>query len=158
MSQKLTIPYAGGTSTAIAAYLGTLRHADAIPLSVIQLAARVAVAAVFWKSAQSKLASWTVTEQLFALEYQVPLLPPEIAAPLATATELAGAVLVFFGLFARIGALSLLGVVAVIQLFVYPTHWIEHLTWASLLMLIIARGAGTFSIDHGIRRYFERNG
>ena len=158
MSHKMSLSLAGGTPSAIRSLLTGLRMADATPLSVVQLASRVAVAAVFWKSAQSKLASWQVTEQLFAMEYHVPLLPPEIAAPLATATELCGALLIFFGLGARFGALALLGVVAVIQLFVYPQSWVEHLLWASLLLLILLRGAGTFSIDHVIRRYFERNG
>ena len=126
--------------------------ADSIPLSVIQLAARIAIANVFWNSAQSKLLSWPTTLQLFALEYRVPLLPPEIAAPLATATELTGAVLILLGLFTRLGALALLGIVAVIQIFVYPGHWGEHLLWAGLLGLLLARGAGVVSLDQLGRR------
>ena len=132
-----------------------LRIADRIPLSLVQLISRLAAAHVFWNSAHSKLASWQVTQQLFEMEYHVPLLPPEIAAPMATATELCGSILLFFGLFARFGALALLGVVAIIQLFVFPGNWGEHLTWASLLLLILLRGAGAISIDHFIRRYFE---
>jgi putative oxidoreductase len=124
-----------------------MQTADAIPLSIVQLAARVAVAHVFWQSAQTKLASWPVTLQLFAFEYRLPILPPEIAAPMATAAELSGAVLIFFGLFSRLAALMLLGVVATIQIFVYPGHWAEHLMWASLLLLILARGAGAISLD-----------
>lgn len=84
-------------------------------------------------------------------------MPPDIAAPLATATELAGAVMLFLGLFARAGALALLGVVAVIQLFVYPQSWGEHLLWASLLLLIVIRGAGTFSIDGLVKRAFSQH-
>jgi putative oxidoreductase len=129
-----------------------LAVADAIPLSINQLAARLAIANVFWNSAQSKLMSWPVTLQLFAMEYRVPLLPPEIAAPLATATELTGSVLILLGLFTRLGALALLGIVAVIQIFVYPGHWGEHLLWASLLGLLIARGAGVVSLDELGRR------
>jgi putative oxidoreductase len=129
-----------------------LAAAESIPLSAIQLAGRLAIANVFWNSAQSKLASWPITIQLFAMEYRVPLLPPEIAAPLATATELTGAVLIFLGLFTRLGALALLGIVAVIQIFVYPGHWGEHLLWASLLGLLLARGAGVVSLDHLGRR------
>jgi putative oxidoreductase len=131
--------------------------AESIPLSVIQLAARVALANVFWNSAQSKLLSWPTTLQLFALEYRVPLLPPEIAAPLATATELAGSVLLLLGLFTRLGAVALLGVVAVIQIFVYPGHWGEHLLWASLLGLLLARGAGVVSLDQLGRRLILGN-
>lgn len=103
-------------------YMRVLRLADGIPLSLVQFAPRIAVAHVFWNSAQSKLASWTVTQQLFAFEYQVPLVPPSRAAPLATAAELGGAVLLVLGLFSRLAALALLGVVAVIQLFVFPGH------------------------------------
>ena len=134
-----------------------LAIAESIPLSVVQLTARVAIAHVFWNSAQSKLLSWPVTLQLFAMEYRVPLLPPEIAAPLATATELTGAVLIFLGLFTRLGAVALLGIVAIIQIFVYPGNWGEHLLWASLLGLLLARGAGVVSLDYlGRRLIFGR--
>lgn len=126
--------------------------AESIPLSLVQLAARIAIANVFWNSAQSKLLSWPTTLQLFALEYRVPLLSPEIAAPLATATELTGSILILLGLFTRLGALALLGIVAVIQIFVYPGNWGEHLLWASLLGLLLARGAGVVSLDHLGRR------
>jgi len=130
---------------------------EAIPLSVIQLAARIAIAHVFWNSAQSKLLSWPITLQLFAMEYRVPLLPPDIAALLATATELTGAILICLGLFTRLSALALLGLVAVIQIFVYPGHWGEHLLWASLLGLLLARGAGVVSLDQLGRRLILDN-
>ena len=147
-----------GGFKAVSACRKILGLADRIPFWLIQCAARVAVATVFWNSAQSKLASWQVTQQLFAMEYHVPLLSPDIAAPLATATELAGSILVFFGLFARLGALALLGVVAVIQLFIFPGNWAEHLLWSSLLLLIVARGAGKISLDYMISRYFKTQG
>jgi putative oxidoreductase len=130
--------------------------AESIPLSLVQLAARVAIAQVFWNSAQSKLASWPITLQLFTMEYQLPLVPPEIAAPLATATELGGAVLILLGLLTRLGALTLLGVVAVIQIFVYPGHWAEHLLWASLLLLLLSRGGGVVSLDHLLGRWIKK--
>jgi putative oxidoreductase len=140
-----------------ALYQTFLGLADAIPLSFVQLTSRLAIAYVFWNSAQSKLASWTVTQQLFAMQYQVPLLPPDIAAPLATGAEIVGSVFVFLGLLTRLGALVLLGVVAVIQLFVFPGHWGEHLLWASLLLLLVARGAGAFSLDHAAQKALQRN-
>ncbi len=135
-----------------------IRTADAFPLSLVQLAARIGVAHVFWQSAQTKLVSWPVTLQLFAYEYRLPILPPDIAAPMATAAELAGAVMIAIGLLSRLAALMLLGVVATIQIFVYPGHWAEHLMWASLLLLILARGAGAFSLDHLIARFFHGRG
>jgi putative oxidoreductase len=153
-SKTSTLPAPGGFQV-VSTYRKILGLADRIPFWLIQGAARVAVATVFWNSAQSKLASWQVTQQLFAMEYHVPLLSPEIAAPLATATELTGSVLVFLGLFARFGALALLGVVAVIQLFIFPGNWAEHLLWSSLLLLILARGAGKLSLDGLASRYFR---
>ena len=90
------------------------------------------------------------------MEYQVPLLRPEIAAPLATATELGGAVLIFFGLLTRLGALALLGVIAVIQLFVFPGSWGDHILWASLLLLLVARGAGKLSLDYLASRLWPK--
>ena len=76
---------------------------------------------------------------------------------MATATELTGAILLFLGLFTRLGALALLGLVTVIQIFVYPSHWGEHLLWASLLLLLLARGAGVVSLDHLAKRLFARS-
>ncbi|TIV10538.1 MAG: DoxX family protein, partial [Mesorhizobium sp.] len=61
-------------------------------------------------------------------------------------------VLIFFGLFSRFAAVMLLGVVSVIQIFVYPENWAEHLLWASLLLLVLTRGAGVFSLDHVAER------
>lgn len=129
---------------------------ERLPLSAVQLASRLTVAQLFWQSAQTKLASWPVTLQLFAFEYNLPVLPPEVAAPIATATELGGSVLIALGLFSRLAALMLLGVVATIQIFVFPGHWAEHLMWASLLLLIFARGAGALSLDHLADRLLSR--
>jgi putative oxidoreductase len=147
----------GRSFSPVSVYFRLVSIADRVPLSLIQLAARVAVAHVFWNSAQAKLASWPITIQLFAMEYRIPVLPPDVAAFLGTAAELTGAILIFFGLFTRIGALMLLGVVATIQIFVYPGHWGEHLLWASLLGLLLARGAGVFSLDYAARRLFARS-
>jgi putative oxidoreductase len=154
MSQSIatSMPQQRGVSP-IAVLQGAVRLTERIPLSLVQLMSRVAVAHVFWASAKTKLASWPVTLQLFAFEYRVPLLPPEMAAYLGTAAELSGAVLVLLGLATRFAALMLIGVVATIQIFVYPGHWAEHLMWASLLMLLVARGAGVVSLDYLIARY-----
>jgi len=127
--------------------------AERVPLAIPQIAARMALAKLFWDSAHSKLASWPVTVQLFANEYRVPLLPAETAAVLATGVEWTCALLIFFGLATRFAALSLLGLVAVIQLFVFPHLWGLHLFWATALLLLIIRGAGVISIDHALRRF-----
>lgn len=136
-------------------YRRIIKLPEHIPFSLIQLAARVAVAHVFWQSAQSKLASWPVTLQLFANEYNLPFIDPSIAAPLATTAEITGSVLLFFGVFSRLGALMLLGVVSVIQIFVFPENWAEHLLWGSLLLLVLTRGAGVISVDHLFERIFR---
>lgn len=153
MTNTMQLP---GHHGIVARLRGALKLADAFPLSVVQLAGRIAVGHVFWQSAQTKLASWPVTLQLFAFEYRIPVLDPAVAAPLATAAELTGAVLLLLGLFARLGSLMLLGVVATIQIFVYPDHWGEHLMWAALLLLVFARGAGVFSLDFIADRFLRR--
>ncbi|TCN21249.1 DoxX family protein [Sinorhizobium americanum] len=132
--------------------------ATALPLSIVQLASRAAIAEIFWQSAQTKLASWPVTLQLFAFEYRVPLLDPGLAALMATAAELSGAAMLALGLIARLASLMLLGVVATIQIFVYPDHWVEHLMWTSLLLLILSRGAGVISVDHLVARRIRAGG
>lgn len=139
-------------------YKRIIKLPEHIPFSLVQLAARVAVAHVFWQSAQTKLVSWPVTLQLFANEYNLPFIDPSIAALLATAAELTGSVLIFLGLFSRLAALMLIGVVSVIQIFVYPENWAEHLLWASLLLLVLARGAGVFSLDHVAARVLSAPG
>ena len=79
-----------------------------VPMAPMLLMLRVGVGMVFWKSAMSKLANWDLTVQLFADEYQVPLLPPDVAALLGTTAEVFGAVALILGLGARFGALALL--------------------------------------------------
>lgn len=123
-----------------------------VPTAPLTLMLRVGVGMVFWKSAMSKLANWDLTIQLFADEYQVPLLPPDWAALLGTTAEICGAVALILGIGARFGSLALLGVTATIQLFVYPENWSEHLLWAAVLLLVLVRGAGPLSIDHIVAR------
>lgn len=143
-------------SPAVARVGDLLRRLDTVPLALPQLMARVAVGTVFWKSGMTKIASWETTVALFREEYRLPLLPPELAATLGTAMELSAPVLLALGLGARLGALGLLGMTAVIQLLVYPENWVEHLTWSTLLLLVVIRGAGTLSLDHLISRAVGR--
>ena len=130
--------------------------ADRIPQSLVSLVARLAVAKVFWTSGQTKVDGFfhisDNTFYLFAEEYKVPLLPPDLAAYLSTVAEHVFPVLLLIGLASRLSALALLGMTAVIQLFVYPTGWPEHILWATALLVIIARGPGALSLDHLIWR------
>ncbi len=119
-----------------------------LPLSFIQLMARVSMAMIFWRSGQAKIANWDLTLQLFANEYKVPVLPPEIAAPLAAAVELSTPVLLVLGLLTRVATLPMIGMTLVIQTFVYPMAWVDHLTWMAMLLLLLSRGPGVFSLDH----------
>lgn len=124
-----------------------------IPEAPLQLFARLAIAPVFWLSGQTKLDGWTIKDTtffLFRYEYQLPLLPPELAAYLATAMEHALPVLLVIGLATRFAALGLLGMTLVIQLFVYPEAWSLHALWAAVLLVIVARGPGAWSLDHWI--------
>jgi putative oxidoreductase len=127
-----------------------------LPLSVIQLMARFSMAIIFWRSGQTKLANWDLTLQLFANEYKVPILPPEIAAPMAAAVELSTPILLVLGLFTRVATLPMIGMTLVIQIFVYPQSWADHLAWLTFLLLLLTRGPGVISLDHLIGKYFTR--
>jgi len=129
---------------------------ERVPYSVLALPLRLAVATVFWNSGTTKLANWDATLQLFEDEYKVPLLPPDIAAHLGTAIELTTPVLLVLGFLTRPAALVLLGMTTIIEVFVYPQAWPTHIQWAAMLLVLLCRGAGSFSIDHGLRRRFFR--
>ncbi|MBK8175431.1 MAG: DoxX family protein [Rhodospirillales bacterium] len=126
------------------------------PQSLLGLAFRFAIAVVFWRSGMTKIASWDVTLNLFQYEYAVPLLPPEIAAYMAAAAELSCPVLLVFGLGTRFAAAALLGMTAVIQIFVYPASWPDHLLWGSILVYLLTRGGGLLSLDHLVSHRFMR--
>jgi putative oxidoreductase len=117
------------------------------PLSIVQLLFRLALASVFLKAGLNKIASWELTVQLFQDEYKVPVLPAEMAAMLATTFEIGCSVLLIVGLATRLASVPLLGMILVIQLFVYPSAYGEHLTWGSILILLLTRGGGAFSLD-----------
>jgi len=118
---------------------------------LLALVARIAIGAIFFLSGRTKVdGALTVNDTAYTLfreDYQVPLLPPELAAHLATYAEHLFPLLLALGLFTRPSALALLGMTAVIQVFVYPSAWPTHLTWAGLLLYLAGRGAGSWSLD-----------
>ena len=126
---------------------------EAVPYSVLAIPLRLGVAWIFWSSAQVKLINWQRTIELFAEEYRVPLLPPEIAAAMALSIEIACPILLVLGLFTRLAVLVLLGMTAVIQVFVYPEAWPTHLQWAAMMLVLLCRGAGAFSLDRLLWRW-----
>lgn len=130
----------------------TIRWLDGIPYSLLAVPLRFAVATVFWNSAMTKLANWNTAIELFTEEYKVPLFPPELAAYMAASIELTAPVLLVLGLATRPAALVLLGMTAVIEVFVYPQAWPTHLQWAAMLLVLLCRGAGAWSLDFRISR------
>jgi len=135
-------------------HLSTLRERlERFPLSLLQLAMRIGVGAVFFRSGLLKIDSWQFTIQLFRDEYKVPLLDPVLAAQAAAIVELGVPPLLFVGIATRFATLPLLGMIAVIQVLVYPNAWSDHLMWASALLLVLTRGPGVFSLDHVIARF-----
>lgn len=118
---------------------------------LLALLARVGIAAVFFYSGRTKVEGLlSVTDNavaLFADEYKVPLLPPDVAAHMAAYAEHLFPLLLVLGLLTRVSALALLGMTAVIQIFVYPDAWPTHLTWATILLLLAGRGGGAWSLD-----------
>jgi len=139
------------SATTAPSRLGAVRAQLArFPLTVLSLLFRVAVAGVFLKAGLNKIASWELTVQLFADEYKVPVFSPELAARMAVTFEIGCSLLLIAGLFTRVATLPLLGMIAVIQLFVYPSAWSEHLTWGSILIFLLTRGPGALSLDRAI--------
>jgi len=125
--------------------------AESIPYSAVALVSRFALASVFWRSAQTKVNGFSIREETFFLfreEYKVPLIPPDLAAYLATIGEHVFSVLLVVGLASRLSALGLFGMTMVIQLFVFPDGWPEHILWVALQLVIVARGPGAVSLDH----------
>lgn len=119
-----------------------------VPLSIHQLLFRLAVAGVFLRAGLLKIASWESTLALFRDEYRVPLLPPAIAAIMSSTVEVGCSALLVVGLGTRLATLPMLGMITTIQLFVYPQAWSEHLIWSSILLFLLTRGGGEFSLDH----------
>ncbi|MFN3440000.1 MAG: DoxX family protein [Acidovorax sp.] len=124
------------------------------PHSLLALVNRIAIAGIFWLSARTKVEGWfTVSDSAYALfreEYKLPLLPPELAAQMATVAEHVFPILLVLGLFTRLSALALLGMTLVIQVFVYPDAWPTHLSWAGLMLYLAGRGAGNVSLDRAL--------
>jgi len=123
--------------------------------SMLLLVQRLGVAAIFFLSGRTKVDGWfTLTDGTFTLfetDYALPLIPPRIAAYAATTSEHVFPILLVLGLFTRGAATALLGMTLVIEIFVYPDAWPTHLSWAGLLLPLIAMGGGRWSLDRLFR-------
>lgn len=123
---------------------------------VLAIAARLSMAATFFYSGRTKVEGFLgVTPgavELFRTEYRLPFLAPELAAHLAAYAEHLFPLLLVLGLATRLSAAALLGMTLVIQLFVYPDAWPTHLSWAGLLLYLVGRGGGRFTLDRLLPR------
>jgi putative oxidoreductase len=126
------------------------------PLSILQLGMRVGVGMVFFNAGILKYKSFEFAVKLFEEEYKVPVLAPAVAARMAMINELTTSTLLFLGLATRLTTLPLLGMISVIQIFVYPNAWPDHVLWGSTLIFLLTRGPGKFSIDYLIERYYAK--
>lgn len=136
----------------ISLYRRFARLASALlPDALLLLVARLGIAAIFFLSGRTKveglLTISDATYFLFENEYALPLVPPHIAAVAATWAEHLFPILLVLGLGTRVSALALLAMTATIQIFVYPDAWPTHLSWAAILLPLVARGGGAISID-----------
>lgn len=176
MNTQTTTP--GATSDGPISRLAKLLHnvhglMGHLPNTLLAFVARFSIAAVFWKSGQTKIeglaidiVSGTFTLGvprlsdnavfLFREEYKLPLLPPELGATLAALGEHILPILLLLGLATRLSALGLLGMTMVIQLFVYPDAYATHGTWAAVLLYLMVHGPGKLSLDAWLARWCTR--
>lgn len=162
---------AGGASFGILGRLAAqlIAWMSRIPHWFVAALARFAIAAVFWRSGQTKVEGFRLdivagtfdlgwprladsAVFLFQEEYRLPIVPPEVAAVMAATAEHVLPALILVGLATRFSALGLLAMTLVIQIFVYPGAYPVHGTWAAILLYLMARGPGALSLDHLIAR------
>ena len=124
---------------------------NAVPRDALLLVARFGIAAIFFLSGRTKVEGLlTITPSaydLFETEYVLPFIPPHIAVHVATYAEHLFPIMLVLGLVTRGAAAGLLGMTLVIEIFVYPDAWPTHLSWAAILLPLIARGPGRWSLD-----------
>jgi putative oxidoreductase len=149
-----------------------IRICTRIPNTLLAFVARFSIAAVFWKSGETKIQGFAVdivnreftlgwprlsdsVVDLFRDEYHLPLVPPEIAATMAAFAEHFFPILILLGIATRLSALGLLGMTMTIQLFVYPDAYPTHGTWAAVLLYLMVHGPGKLSVDHWIARRYQ---
>ena len=126
-----------------------------LPPSLLLLVQRLGIAAVFFMSGRTKVDGWfTVNDsafELFRTDYALPFIAPVPAAYAAAFSEHLFPILLVLGLFTRLSAAALLVMTSIIEIFVYPDAWPTHLSWAGLLLPLIALGGGKLSLDRALR-------
>jgi putative oxidoreductase len=142
----------------VALYDRTVRRLGAmVPDAFLLLIARLGIAAVFFQSGRTKvdgiLHITDGTYELFRTDYALPFIPPQIAAVTAAWSEHIFSILLVFGLATRFSALVFFMMTLTIEIFVYPDAWPTHLSWAAILLPLVTRGGGAWSLDRIIGRY-----
>lgn len=142
---------------AVSAYRCVVRVLESL-IPIFDLSVRLYLAHIFWKGGMVKLSSWISTVMLFTMVYDVPVLPPEVAAYLATAIELGGSFLLAIGLAGRWAALSLFGLNIVASLTygqLSEAALQEAFYWGILFLYLFLHGPGLISVD-ALLRYIVR--
>ena len=157
------------------AYRTLAARLDAFPQPWLQLAMRLGIFFVFWRAGVLKAANMQQTVTLFRDEYlsvqdkepvpvffqellRIPHWPAEAMAWLATLVELGAPALILAGLGTRAAALALIGMTLFIQFCIYWRDYPSHLLLLSILLFILVRGPGPWSVDRllgvdgGVRR------
>ena len=156
-------------SAAVTLVRGAIALCGRVPDAWIALLGRLSIAAIFWKSGQTKVEGFALdlvagefqlgiprlsdsAVALFRDEYRLPLIAPEVAAVTAACAEHVFPALLVVGLATRFSALALLGMTLTIQLLVYPDAYPTHGVWATVLLYLVARGPGPWSLDRLLLR------
>lgn len=146
------------------AYRALTRRLDSFPQPLLQLAMHLGIFFVFWRAGMLKADNMQQATQLFRDEYlsvqdkepvpvffqellRIPQWPAETMAWAATSVELGGPALILAGLATRLSALVLIGMTLFIQFCVYWRDYPSHLLWLSILLFILVRGPGPWSLD-----------
>lgn len=173
MITSITMSTPGPLARARALLESLYRGMEKMPNTALAFVARFSMAAVFWKSGQTKVEGFALdivsgefqlgwprlsdnAVALFREEYKLPFLPPELGAWMAATGEHVLPALLLLGLATRLSALGLLGMTLVIQLLVYPGAYPTHGTWAAVLLYLMAHGPGKLSLDHWCSRVWRR--
>ena len=142
-----------------------------IPYALVALALRLAMARVFFLDGQTRIEGPPVPVNVhgFDFSFMLPLqvkaetytslltgylpvqVPPGLIAYLVSGGEFLLPIMLVLGFGTRFAALGLLLITAFMQLYVMPQAlWSLHVYWAAILLVLLSRGPGAFSIDHFI--------
>ncbi len=142
----------------VPAYRQLVRGLEAL-IPLFDLSLRLYLAHIFWNGGMAKLSSWISTVMLFTMVYDVPILPPELAAYLSVAIEVGGSLLLAIGLGGRWAALSLFGLNIVASISygqLSEAALQEAFYWGVLFLYLVLHGPGLLSVDALLRYLIRR--